>query len=119
MKKTIIVLFTILTIVVPISAFAADWYGDTITLPRTGDWSTINRTAASDTQGTWVKKPTYDITSWIELKDGSRTGPIRYWIGGAEQGAQYHETSLKGATIHATFKSQTWYTNQVYLEWAP
>lgn len=110
-------------VIAPISASAATWYKKNVTLPRTGDWDTVGRKAVSNTQGTFVSKNSHKVYSWIEVHaTDKQVGPDRTWDGGEKHPhAQYHYTGLKGAKLHASFKT-TWinyFTTTAHVEWAP
>lgn len=120
MKKIVTSLAIAATVLTPIAASAATWHSANITLPRTGQWDTTNRTALSNDQGTYVKNNKYTVYSWIETSKGNQSGPTRTWDNNGA-GAQYHNTGLKGASIHASFKTSAinYNTTTAYLEWAP
>ncbi|MED1058986.1 hypothetical protein [Bacillus mycoides] len=120
MKKIIASLAIAATVVTPIAASAATWHSASVTLPRTGQWNTVDRTALSNTQGTYVKNNNYKVYSWIESSKGNQSGPTRTWNNDGA-GAQYHSTGLKGAKVHASFKTSAvnYKTTTAYIEWAP
>lgn len=122
MKKLLASLAIAATVITPIAASAATWYKADITLPRTGQWNTTDRTAVSNTQGTYVSNNKYDVYSWIENRmNGTRVGPTQYWEGGRSTGAQFHKTNMYGKDIHASFKTSAvnYFTTTAHVEWAP
>ncbi|MPQ23780.1 hypothetical protein [Bacillus paralicheniformis] len=123
MKKGILIAALAIMVIAPISASAATWYKKDLLLPRIGQWNTTARNAVSNTQGTYVSKNGHDVVSWIEINNtDEQIGPDRYWDGGNKSPrAQYHHTGLRGAKVHASFKSR-WYnymSTHAHVEWAP
>lgn len=123
MKKVLAIVIIAGALLIPITVSAAWYYTEkNITLPRTGQWNTIDRTATSDTQWTNVMSNNYDVLSFIELKDGKDVGPVRTFKSGVMYvPGQSHLTNLNGASIHASFKTSifNYFTTTAKLGWAP
>lgn len=98
---------------------ASTFYHSTITLPRNGWWTTVDRVATSATATTKVNNPKYNVASRVRYGDGVTTRETTHYANKYDSHSHYH--NVKGAKINGQFRSSiiNQFTNRVYLGWQP
>lgn len=109
------------TIAIPVSANS---YESTITLPRSGWWSTVNRKANSSSARTYVNQNEVSIFARINNNAGTVATPVKEHKGlnsGVAVSSNNHAHGVSGATIHAQFRTGTAEprTQRIRLGWTP
>lgn len=98
---------------------ASTWYTSTITLPRNGWWTTVTRTATSDTALANVTRPTYNVASRVTYGKGHTTSNKTHNAG--QNTTHNHTHNVSGASLNGQFRSSiaNQRTNRVNLGWRP
>jgi len=98
---------------------ASTWYTSTITLPRNGWWTTVGRTATSNTALTNVTRPEYNVASRISYGNNHDTTNKTHNSG--QNTTHTHNHNVSGASINGQFRSSiiNQRTNRVNLGWRP
>lgn len=102
------------------SEVLATWYSATITLPRNGWWTTVERDSTRITQQTRVTQPSYNVVSNIANRNGVWLSSNRTHRANATT-THDHRTNVVGEKTKAGFRS-SWAnqrTNRVDLAWRP
>lgn len=101
-------------------ASASTWHRSTITLPRNGWWSTVNRRATSNRAATNVRNPNYKVYSSVSYANGTHATGVQ---GHAAKSSttKYHRHNTSGSNIRARFRSAyiNQRTNRINLGWRP
>lgn len=105
--KTSIISTLLLSLSIPVFASIGDsgWYSSTITLPRTGSWTTTARKATASNQEVQVKGNNYAVHSRIITNSGTTLTKYKTHKAGDNTELTHSSGTTKGDTIRAEFKT--------------